>query len=99
METEASDISHSSAQHPSTVQLSVDGQSPLSLPICIIGMAWLLLPAFQYFCTFQRTSLQINGYAFAPGLARIDLTPGYYVLVVFSLVAVLLLRTVRRGVA
>jgi hypothetical protein len=48
-------------------------------------LGWLLLPAIQYFATFQRTGLQIGTGAMAPELANLDLTAGYALLLALTL--------------
>ncbi len=50
-----------------------------------LGAGWLLLPAIQYYGTFQRTELQIEGSASMPALATLDLTPLYFVLLAGTL--------------
>lgn len=50
-----------------------------------LACGWLLVPAAQYFGAFQRTSLQLEGAASSPELAKLDLTSIYMLLVALTL--------------
>ena len=83
-----------------TVANSDSLENQMNMPklwVGILAAAWLMLPALQYFCTYNRTSLQISGTAIAPQLARIDLTPVYSLLVLCTLVAVIGSRYTKQG--
>jgi hypothetical protein len=57
---------------------------PASIIRYVLAAAWVLLPAIQYLATYQRTDLQVNGQAFLPSLADLDLTTPYLFLLLFT---------------
>jgi hypothetical protein len=50
----------------------------------VLCVGWLCVPAVQYFGTFQRTALQVEGSAPYESLAGLDLTNGYLILVLLT---------------
>lgn len=70
---------------------------PLHLAGLILACAWLAVPALQYFGTFQRTGLQIEGTAPSPQFATLDLTVLYLILLAATIVLTLLRRLLREG--
>ena len=63
-------------------------EARLSPIIPVIACGWLIIPAFQYFCTIQRTNLMLTGSTLFPGLATVDLTLLYVVLLVITVIVV-----------
>jgi hypothetical protein len=64
-------------------------QTPLDYVSLILASTWLILPAFQYFGTFQRTSLQIEGSAPQAQFATLDVSMLYVLLLAATLVVAL----------
>ncbi|MEP6755282.1 MAG: hypothetical protein ABJA67_07265 [Chthonomonadales bacterium] len=65
-------------------------EARLSPIIHIVACGWLIIPAFQYFCTMQRTSLMLTGATTFPGLATVDLTLLYVVLLTVTIIVFVL---------
>jgi hypothetical protein len=72
---------------------SDDDRDPVALAAFsyILAAAWVLLPAVQYFATYQRAGVQLElsglqepGRVLAPLLGTLDLTPYYLLLIVLT---------------
>ena len=72
-------------------------RSPFDYAEILLACGWLLVPAAQYFGTFQRTGLQVEGSAASPDLATLDLTPLYVLLVAATIILVALRRFIPTG--
>ena len=68
-----------------------------SVLINAVAISWFVIPAIQYIATVQRTDLQITGSALFPSIATLDLTPGYLILVIVSLIAAVMSSKRRHG--
>lgn len=86
-----------SAQPAPDAERPLNRQGDRSLPPAglVLALGWLLLPAMQYFGTYQRTLLQVEGRAPMEALAALDLTLGYIVLFIATAVYAAL-RVIRR---
>lgn len=60
-----------------------------------LACGWLVVPAIQYYATFERTGIQVEESSGSPDLANLDLTPLYILLAAFTL-GLMALRLVSR---
>ena len=56
-------------------------RGPIGYVEIALASGWLIVPAMQYYGTFQRTSVQFEGSAAPLAIARLDLTPVYILLI------------------
>ncbi len=62
-----------------------------------LATGWILLPMIQYVGTVQRTQLQLEGVAFLPELASLDLLPFYVLLLALTALFFVLRLRLKRG--
>ena len=61
----------------------------------VLAALWIVLPAFQYVGTYQRTAATVSREIPRGGLERMDLTPWYVLLVGLTLVYIALTTMTR----
>lgn len=73
------------SENASTVYIEVgeteaNRRESMPLPIVVLGLLWLVLPAIQYFGAVERTEAVVNP-SYTPGiLGSLDLSPWYVLL-------------------
>jgi len=75
--------------------LQQDKNGTLNPIACVLAAGWILLPTIQYYATYQRTGLQLEGKADMPDLATLDLTPYYLILLAITVLFALIRREKR----